>query len=79
MLSSPDLTGEFTSAGTFTLTKDSTVKVSTVNSSLPRRRLTYIQLKYANSTIDEDVVLSGIDFNVALLNEKGIPDRSQTT
>lgn len=76
---SADLDGSFSSAGTFTLTKDSTIKVGNALSSLPRRRLSYLQMKYTNSTKDEDVVLAGIDFNVALLSEKGVPDRASTT
>lgn len=79
MLSSADLDGTFTSAGAFTFTKDATIKVGNAVSNLPRRRLSYLQLKYMNSTKDEDVILSGVDFSVALLNEKGVPKRSETT
>jgi hypothetical protein len=79
LLVSPDLDGVFASAGTFTLTKGSNNKVETVKSSLPRRRLTYIQLKYTNATKDEDVVLTGVDYQAALLNVKGIPESGETT
>ena len=79
MLSSADLDGSFTSAGTFTFTKGDTIKLGNAVSNLPRRRLSYLQLKYTNSTKDEDVILAGIDFSVALLNEKGVPQRSETT
>jgi hypothetical protein len=77
LLISPDLDGEFTSAGSFSLTKGANNKVETVKSSLPRRRLTYIQIKYTNSTKDEDVILTGVDYHAALLNVKGIPERGE--
>ena len=79
MSSSADLDGDFSSAGTFTFTKGTTNKLGNAVSNLPRRRLSYLQLKYTNSTKDEDVVLTGIDYSVALLNEKGVPDRASTT
>lgn len=75
----PDLDGTFASAGEFTLTKDATIKVANVVSSPPARRMEFIQLKYTNSTIDEDVVLAGVDFRVAGLEEFGIQERSETT
>jgi hypothetical protein len=75
---SSDLDGVFTSAGDFNLTKTATNKVEAVRSSLPRRKITYIQLKYTNSTIDEGVVLTGVDYYAALLNYKGIKESSET-
>jgi hypothetical protein len=77
ILSSPDLDGVFTSAGTFNMVKGDTIKVDTESVTLPRRRLVYIQLKFTNSTKDEDVVLSGIDYTVALMSEKGIKEISE--
>ena len=77
VLSSSDLDGVFQSAGTFNMTKDSTIKIDTESVTLPRRRLIYIQLKMTNSTKDEDVVLAGLDYNVALLSEKGITEISE--
>lgn len=74
----PDLDGSFANAGQFTLTKTPTIKVGNVSSSPPSRRMEFIQLRYTNSTIDEDVVLSGVDFRVAGLDEFGIPERAET-
>lgn len=79
MLSSTDLDGEFDSAGTFTFTKDSTDKVKTARSAISKRKMVYIQLKYTNSTKDEDVVLAGVDYRVALLTDKGVVERSETS
>lgn len=78
LLSSEDTDGEFTSAGTFTFTKGNKKAVSAL-SSLPRRRAQYLQLKYTNSTKDEDVVLAGIDFHVAGLPRFGLPQQNETT
>ena len=75
LLISPDLDGVFTSAGQFDLTKTATNKVETVKSALPRRKIGYIQLKYTNSTKDEDVVLTGVDYRATLLNAKGMKER----
>jgi hypothetical protein len=74
ILSSSDLDGVFTSAGTFIMEKDATIKIDTESVTLPRRRLVYVQLKFTNSTKDEDVVLAGLDYNVTLLSEHGIKE-----
>lgn len=74
---SRNLDGVFESAGGFDLTKDETNKVETARSSLPNRKMTYIQLKYLNSTKDESVILTGVDFHAALLNTKGIKESSE--
>jgi hypothetical protein len=79
MLSSVDLDGDFESAGTFTFTKAGNDKVKTARSALPKRKVVYIQLKYANSTKDEDVILSGVDYRIALLTDKGVVERSETS
>lgn len=76
---SEDLDGTFTDTGNFNFTKDSNVKVVSASSSLARRRMQYLQLKYTNSTKDEDVVLSGIDYEVAGLSDLGIPEQAETT
>jgi hypothetical protein len=75
---STDLDGSFESAGTFNLTKGATNKLESVKSSLPRRRLNYIQLRYTNSTKDEDVILAGVEYTAALLNAKGINESGET-
>jgi len=64
---SVDLDGAFTAADTFSLTKGATNKIESIRSSLPRRRLQYLQVKYTNSTLDEAVILSGLDYNVAVM------------
>ncbi len=74
---SSDLDGQFESAGTFDLVKDSYTKVETVKSALPRRKINYIQLKYVNSTKDEDVILTGVDYHATLLNAKGIRESGE--
>lgn len=78
LYSSEDLDGTFRDAGTFNLVKDDGVKVETINSSLGRRRCVYVQLKYVNSTKDEDVVLSGVDYQVALMGSQGIKDQGNS-
>jgi hypothetical protein len=77
--SSVDLDGDFESAGTFTFTKAGNDKVKTARAALPKRKMVYIQLKFTNSTKDEDVVLSGIDYRVALVSDKGVVERSETS
>lgn len=79
MLSSVDLDGDFESAGMFTLTKSGNDKIKTARSAIPKRKMVYIQLKFTNSTKDEDVILAGLDYNVALLSDKGIIERSETS
>lgn len=69
----PDLTGAFVSAGAFTVTRNANLKVINATSSVPNRKLEFIQLKYTNSTKDEDVILTGVDFRVAGLDRHGIP------
>jgi hypothetical protein len=74
-----DLDGSFDSAGTFTMTNSSGIKGITAQSSLAKRRGEYLQLKYVNSTKDEDVVLTGMSFEVAGISPRGIPQQSETT
>jgi hypothetical protein len=75
---STDLDGSFSSAGTFTLTNSTGVKGKSAQSSLPKRRFEYLQLKYVNSTKDEDVVLAGVSFEVGGLTTEGIPQQNQS-
>jgi hypothetical protein len=79
LYSSPDLDGTFTSAGAFTLAKSGNVKLKSVLSSLPQRRMEYLQLKYTNSTINEDVVLAGISVHVAALTRFGLTQQNEST
>jgi hypothetical protein len=66
----------FESAGAVTATLGTT-KVQTFRSSLPTARFTYLQLKYVNSTKDENFVLAGVDMLVAALTNKGVTERSE--
>ena len=79
LLSSVDLDGDFESAGTMTFTKSGNDKVKTARAAIPKRKMVYIQLKFTNSTKDEDVILSGIDYRVALVSDKGVVERSETS
>jgi len=79
VLTSPDLDGTFASADSFNITRDGVAKVETVSLTPPRRRLIYLQTKYTNSTKDEDLTLAGVDYNVALLREAGIPEGPDKT
>ena len=79
MLASINLDGDFSDAGTFTFTKAGNDKVKTARSALPTRKMVYIQLKYTNSTKDESVILTGIDFRVALVNDKGVLESSESS
>ena len=73
-----NLSNNFTSAGTFSITDtDSSSQfldrqVVSLRASVAVQKFIYVQLKYLNSTKDEDVVLSGIDFTAAALSSKGI-------
>lgn len=53
-------------------------KVVTIQSSLPTKKGVYFQLKYLNDVIDEPVSLSGIDYTVSGLSEKGVTQAAKT-
>ena len=74
-----NLDSAFTDLASFTITRDSNTKVKTVRSSVPKHKLTHIQVRYRNSTINVDQVLAGTDYNVALLTNKGIPEKSESS
>lgn len=73
-----DLETVFSSAGTIEVTL-STKKVQSVRSSLPVRRFEFLQLLYTNSVKDEEVILAGIDFHLAAIPEKGIPEKAEVS
>lgn len=77
LLSDADLEGDFASSGTFTLTRDANDKVKTVRSTLPTKKMVYVQLKYTDSTKDEDVIISGVSYRVALLTSKGVLEQAE--
>lgn len=71
---SVDLDGVFESAGTFVIARDGIAKMAEELASMPNRRLTYIQLRYINAVKDEGVVLTGVDYSVALMSDKGVKE-----
>lgn len=52
--------------------------IVTVAHSTDRRRGNYLQIRIANSTLDEDLEIAGIDIRVAGLDERGIMDAAQS-
>jgi hypothetical protein len=76
---SVDLNGTFTATDSLTVTKDATKKIQTVSTSPKDRRSIYMQVKYTNSTKDEDVILAGVDYDVALLKTAGVPQAAKIT
>lgn len=60
------------------LSDTGTNKIVTIQSSIPKKRLVYMQVKYENSTIDEPVSIAGLDYTVGLLTEKGIQQAART-
>lgn len=73
-----DLQSAFEQSADFEFTDSTNVKVKFAKTSFPRRKTVYIQMKYTNGTKDESVILSGIDFNVAKLNTRGVPQAGNT-
>jgi hypothetical protein len=73
-----NMSNNFVSAGAFTVTDSSSSspfldrQVVSLRSSIAIQKFVYLQLKYTNSTKDEDVVLAGIDFTAAPLSSRGI-------
>ena len=45
--------------------------------SLPETRALYFQIKYDHSTIDENLILAGLDFKVKGLSEQGITQANE--
>lgn len=82
-----DLSTNFEPTDTFVIKENSntnglsdvgTNKVVTIQSSLATKKCVYLQVKYDNSTIDEPVVLSGVDYTVGGLTERGITQAAST-
>ncbi len=48
-------------------------KIQTIGASLPEPRVLFVQIKYEHSVKDEQLVISGIDFEAQALNDLGIP------
>lgn len=58
---------------------EGTKKVVTITSVFDEKVGVYIQLKYLNSSIDEPVEITGIDFRVAAKSDEGITEARETT
>jgi hypothetical protein len=54
-------------------------KVATIASSVPQRHGLYFQIRYSHSTIDQNVIIAGIDFKVQTLGELGINQAKEST
>ena len=83
-----DLKETFQDTDAFVITKEEettglgdsgTQKIITILSTIDEKVGIYLQLKYTNSTIDETVEITGIDFRVAAKTEAGILQAEQTT
>lgn len=89
IFSAPDLTEEFDQLDAFSvdISTDETTglsdtsgrKVISIRFSINKRKLVYVQLKLTNSTIDEPVELTHIDFRVAGMTAEGITQAARTT
>ncbi len=55
------------------------LKVDTILSSIDNAKAVYFQVKIQNSTIDENVILTRLDWRVAGLKDKGILQAAQTS
>jgi hypothetical protein len=74
-----DLSDNFTTSSRFQITDDTAAtgayrsrQVVTLRSSIRTQKVIYLQLKYTNSVVDEDVVIAGIGFTAAPLTQRGI-------
>jgi len=72
-----DLSTTYTTASTFNLTSGTASaftgrEVVSLKSSPPYTKCIYISPRYRNSTKDEDVIIAGVSFTVAALNNKNI-------
>ena len=73
-----DLQSAFEQTADFEFLDSINVKIMFAKTSFPRRKAVYIQMKYTNNTKDESVILSGIDFNIAKLSTRGVPQAGNT-
>jgi hypothetical protein len=71
-----DLQSDFEQSEDFEFTDNSTTKVKFGQSSLPRKKAVYFQLKYVNDQKDEAVILAGVDYTVAKLSTNGVKQGS---
>lgn len=82
-----DLSDSFHPTDTFKILKNTITnglsdtgsnKVVSIQSSLGQKKGIYIQLLYTNSTIDEPIAITGIDYSVTGLSERGIKQAATT-
>lgn len=87
LLFSPDLEVEYQETTPFTVPKPSDSSnlsdaiardIVTIGHNIGRRRCIYISIQITNETLDENVEISGMTFNVAGLSERGILSAAQT-
>jgi hypothetical protein len=69
-----DLQTTFESAGTLDFVQTATSKLIFARASMPRHKANYLQIKYTNSTIDEAVILAGVDYTVSGLSYLGVTE-----
>jgi hypothetical protein len=67
-----DLQTEFIEAEDFDFIDGINTKVKFAQSSMPRKKAVYFQLKYTNDSKDEAVVLAGVDYTVTKLSYDGV-------
>lgn len=72
-----DLSNTFDNLGIVAMTQDEGRSVSSRRTSVDTTKAEHLQVKYTNSTKDEDVVLTGVDFEVSGLNNKGIREQGE--
>ena len=53
-------------------------KMVSITSTLPSKKVQYLQLKYENSTLDEGIELAGVDFRVTGLTHSGMTEARDT-
>jgi hypothetical protein len=73
-----DLRTDFSSLDKFELSYDDNQKIISVVNTVGKRKITYLQVKYTNSTYDEPFELTGIDFRVAGIGHKGLVEAAET-
>jgi len=82
-----DLKGEFSETQAFKITLDTSLdnlsdtvnsKITSIRHSFQREKGVYIQLKYSNNGIDQDIDLSGISFAVSGLDISGIQEAAES-
>lgn len=71
-----DMSTTFTSTDTISYAA-SNPKVSSIATSIPERHGLYFQTKYTHSTIDQSMIIAGIDYKVVGIGELGIEQANE--